>query len=160
MASKTRLVDYFLERYNQQYNGQAGPLSPQLLRRLQGYSWPGNIRELENLIKRYVILGSEEDIASEILPKERDHSNPNFVPELPVDGSVSLKEVTRQVVREVEGKLIRRVLEATHWNRKKAASRLGISYRALLYKIRNAGIPSKRVRAQVKTEAQALVPEV
>ena len=140
-----RLVDYFLERYNQQYNGQAGPLSPQLLRRLQGYSWPGNIRELENLVRRYVILGTEEAISSELQGTTQDP----FTADVPLDEPISLKELTRQAVRELERKIILRVLQANHWNRKKSAKMLNISYRALLYKIRQAGFPAKMSGKQI-----------
>lgn len=148
-----RLVDYFLERYNQQYNGQAGPLSPQLVRRLQGYSWPGNIRELENLIKRYVVLGTEEAISSEL---QRATQDP-FTADVSLDEPIWLKKLTRQAARELERKLILRVLQATHWNRKKAAKMLNISYRALLYKIRQAGFPPKNARRKV---GEAVASEV
>ena len=62
-----------------------------------------------------------------------------------LDGQISLKTLTRQVVRELERKVILKVLQNHHWNRKQAARSLGISYRALLYKIRDAGLPSNRV---------------
>ncbi len=134
------LVDYFLAFYNEKYNGQAKPISAQFLEVLRKYEWPGNIRELENLVKRYVILGSEETISGDLLSRDRTH----FDPEIAVDGSISLKEVTRQAVRELERKIILKVLQANHWNRKQAARTLKISYRALLYKIKEAGLPSKR----------------
>src|SRR5205807_3626238 len=71
------LVNYFIDFYNLAYNRSAGPVPLELLERLKGYSWPGNIRELENLIKRYVILGSAEVIANEIYSSDRaDH--PDF----------------------------------------------------------------------------------
>ncbi len=111
------LCAYFLEYYNRKFNCRARPLSGEVLAVLQKYHWPGNIRELENLIKRYVILG---------------------------DGPISLKKMTRQCVRELERKVILKVLQQHHWNRKQAARTLGISYRALLYKIRDAGLPSNR----------------
>ena len=93
---------------------------------LQKYHWPGNIRELENLIKRYVILGNEEVISSDLAPREQDFFNT----EIPVDGPISLKKLTRQAVRELERKVILKVLQNHHWNRKQAARALSISYRA------------------------------
>jgi len=107
---------------------------------LQKYHWPGNIRELENLVKRYVILGNEEVITNDLVAREPDFFNP----EISFDGPISLKKLTRQAVRELERKVILKVLQQHHWNRKQAARTLSISYRALLYKIRDAGLPSNR----------------
>jgi two-component system response regulator AtoC len=134
------LVDYFLAYYNRKYNSRAIPISDELMARLRKYHWPGNVRELENLIKRYVILGDEEVIASDLSPRETDFFNA----EIPIDGQISLKKLTRQAVRELERKVILKVLQAHHWNRKQSARALSISYRALLYKIRDAGLPSNR----------------
>jgi len=119
---------------------QARPLSPAALHLLSKHGWPGNIRELENLIERYVILGSEDAISSELLNWGHAHATP----EIPVDGQIHLKKVTRQAVHDLERKIILSVLEANRWNRKRTASALKISYRALLYKIRRAGLPRKR----------------
>jgi len=134
------LVDYFLEYYNRKYNCRARTLSADLVLALQKYHWPGNIRELENLIKRYVILGNEEVISSDLVTREQEYFNP----EINVDGPISLKKLTRQATRELERKIILKVLQAHHWNRKQAARALNISYRALLYKIRDAGLPPNR----------------
>jgi two-component system response regulator AtoC len=134
------LVDYFLAYYNRKYNSRAMPISDELMASLRKYHWPGNVRELENLIKRYVILGDEEVISSDLAPRETDFFNA----EIPIDGQISLKKLTRQAVRELERKVILKVLQAHHWNRKQSARALSISYRALLYKIRDAGLPSNR----------------
>jgi two-component system response regulator AtoC len=134
------LACFFLEYYNRKYNCRARALSPELFSVLQKYHWPGNIRELENLIKRYVILGNEDVISSDLVTREQEYFNP----EIPIDGQISLKKITRQAVRELERKIILKVLQAHHWNRKQAARALSISYRALLYKIRDAGLPSNR----------------
>ncbi|MGZ4832283.1 MAG: sigma-54 interaction domain-containing protein [Terriglobales bacterium] len=138
------LVQYFLDLYNEKYNSRARPLSSQLLAELQRYHWPGNIRELENLIRRYAILGTEEAITSEMLPRRQEI----FDDDIPLDGPISLKKVTRQAVLDLERKIILKVLQANHWNRKRTARALSISYRALLYKIRDVGLPAVRGRGR------------
>jgi transcriptional regulator with PAS, ATPase and Fis domain len=153
-ADIPELVDYFLEYLNRKYNCRAKPLSAEMMTVLRKYHWPGNIRELENLIKRYVILGSEDVITSDLAPPSTDFFNT----EIPVDGQISLKKLTRQAVRELERKVILKVLQNHHWNRKQAARALSISYRALLYKIRDAGLPpnrSARKRPEMLSEGVA-----
>ncbi len=130
------LVDYFINRNNEKYGCRAQPLSPALLLDMQCYEWPGNIRELENLIRRYVILNDEKTIRIEISTQTEGSA----VPELPAGGKISLKKLTQAVVRELERKVILKVLEANNWNRKQAAQALSISYRSLQYKIQAAGI--------------------
>jgi len=134
------LVRYFLDYYNRKYNCKTRPISAELMTTLRKYHWPGNIRELENLIKRYVILGNEDVIANDLVARQPEYFNP----EINLDGPISLKKLTRQATRELERKVILKVLQANHWNRKKAARALSISYRALLYKIRDAGLPANR----------------
>src|SRR5271166_6043809 len=135
------LVHYFLEYYNRKYNCGARAFSNDLVAVLQKYHWPGNIRELENLMKRYVILGSEDVISNDLMTRNEQQY---FNPDVNLDGPISLKQVTRQATRELERKIILKVLQAHHWNRKQAARALSISYRALLYKIRDAGLPPNR----------------
>ena len=147
------LSTYFLDYYNHKYNCRARALSPELVGALQKYHWPGNIRELENLIKRYVILGSEDVITADLLERNQQEF---YNPEINLDGPISLKKLTRQATRELERKIILKVLQANHWNRKRAARALCISYRALLYKIREAGLPPNRTsRRQASQEAAA-----
>jgi two-component system, NtrC family, response regulator AtoC len=151
------LVDYFLEYYNRKYNCRARSLSNEMTATLKKYHWPGNVRELENLIKRYVILGNEEVIASDLQPRSNDFFNAD----ISLDGDLSLKVLTRQAVRELERKIILKVLQHHHWNRKQAAKALHISYRALLYKIRDAGLPSNRmVRREQETPKEPPKQEV
>ncbi len=135
-----QLVSYFLEYYNRKFNARALPPSADLMNAMKKYHWPGNVRELENLMKRYVILGAEESISGDLHPREQDF----FSADISVDGPISLKKITRQAVRDLERKIILKVLQHHHWNRKSAARALNISYRALLYKIRDAGLPSNR----------------
>jgi two-component system response regulator AtoC len=136
------LVGYFLNSYNEKYNSKAPPFSRQVMQLMQSYMWPGNIRELENLVKRYVILGTEETIAASLV----QHNPMTPIPEVREDGDISLKRVTKQAVREVERQVILKVLQAQNWNRKRTARSLGISYRALLYKIRDAGLSERKPR--------------
>src|SRR3989442_2049252 len=147
------LVHYFLEYYNRKYNCRARALSGEVMGLLQKYHWPGNIRELENLVKRYVILGNEEAISSDLVTREQEMVNPD----INLDGPISLKKLTRQAVRELERKVILKVLQANHWNRKQSARALSISYRALLYKIRDAGLPSNRTRRRQAEMANTIV---
>lgn len=136
------LVSHFLKFYSQSFNLHASPMSSHVTQLLIRYDWPGNIRELENIIKRYVILGSEEAITGDLTSQSPMTLSPKML-----DGdSVSLKDITRQAVQELERKIILQVLQANHWNRKQAARKLKISYRALLYKIRQAGLPSRSTR--------------
>ena len=152
-ADVAALAAYFLDYYNAKYNQRAKPLSRELVSVLTRYHWPGNIRELENLVKRYVILGSEDVVVADLKPATPDF----FHAEINLDGPISLKKLTRQAVHELERKVILKVLQANHWNRKKSARALSISYRALLYKIREAGLPSNRVVRPTAT-ASAAVP--
>src|SRR5713226_1324523 len=92
-----QLVSYFLEYYNRKFNARALPLSNEVMGVLQKYHWPGNIRELENLMKRYVILGTEESISGDLRPHEPDF----FSADISVEGPISLKKITRQAVREL-----------------------------------------------------------
>lgn len=137
------LVEYFIELYNDKYNMRARPLSAELVQKLQAYNWPGNIRELENVIRRYIIFGTESVFAE--LPQRRQ----TFVspaggilipPEVSEGAVVSLKKVTKQLVLELEKQIILKSLQAHDWNRRRTAQALKISYRALLYKIRDAGL--------------------
>ncbi len=136
------LINHFLKFYSHSFNLQAPPMSSHVTQLLIRYDWPGNIRELENIIKRYVILGSEEAITGDLTSQ----SPMTLSPKMLNGDSVSLKDITRQAVQELERKIILQVLQANHWNRKQAARKLKISYRALLYKIRQAGLPSRSNR--------------
>jgi len=140
-ADIPELVGYFLDHFNMAYNRKAPPISSSLMKLLRSYHWPGNIRQLENLMKRYVILGTEGCIASDLAEPVGE------VPEveIPEEGPVLLKKLTREAVRRLERRVILKVLQAHNWNRRRTAEVLEISYRALLYKIRDAGLSAGRV---------------
>ncbi|MHB8524805.1 MAG: sigma-54 interaction domain-containing protein [Candidatus Acidiferrales bacterium] len=136
------LVEYFLDRYTRMFRRAASHPSSRLMKILREHHWPGNIRELENLVKRYVILGSEDAICKALQMEEASDDSEVRIP----DGPVSLKQLTRQAVKQVEKRVILGALEANHWNRRVVSRALGISYAALLYKMREAGVPPRQSR--------------
>jgi two-component system response regulator AtoC len=105
---------------------------------LQNLDWPGNIRELSNAIARYVLIGPEAMI---VQPPLQKHPAPIRGDSAQV-GAVPLKRVAKEAIREMERKVILETLRANQWNRRKTALALKISYRALIYKIRDAGLIS------------------
>jgi two-component system, NtrC family, response regulator AtoC len=107
------------------------------------YSWPGNLRELSNFIKRYLILGDEKLAIAELNPRSDGNGGqrPEGGTKPGADGSAGgLKSLSRSAKDEAEAAAITQALEQTNWNRKQAAALLKISYKALLYKIRQYGI--------------------
>lgn len=134
-------VEYFFDLYKNKYRKSIPFLSTKAISVLKDYHWPGNIRELENVIKRIVLLGEEDtilqDLVSNRLRKEGNlrHLNPSSPEELEGTESLCLKEVGKRAAETAEKKMIEDILQETHWNRKQAAKLLGVSYRALLYKI-------------------------
>src|ERR1700684_2002468 len=136
------LVEYLREQFNRRFKREAGPVSKDVLQILHQRDWPGNIRELENCMARYVILGSEEAFHSDRHQQEKKPLS--FAFELNEEGNIPLKRIAQQVTRRMEHDVILKVLQPNHWNRRKAAEILKISYRALLYKVRQAGLPAKR----------------
>ena len=141
------LAEYLRGVYNRRFQRDAEALSTETLHLLQQREWPGNVRELENCMARYVVLGSEESFYT-----ERTESAPvRFAYEPTPDGNIPLKRIAQEATRRMERDLILKVLQANHWNRRKAAEVLKISYRALLYKVRQAGLPAKRPRHKLES---------
>jgi len=136
------LVDYFIETFNAEFNCRAKPLSDGLMNALHAYHWPGNLRQLENVMKRYVILGTEHAICSEIDQKRAVGQRFTSIPDIPPGGSISLKKVTREMVRDFELQVITKMLEAHSWNGVRTARALNISYRAFLYKMKELRLSS------------------
>jgi len=134
------LAEYLRQQFNQRFGRTAPPPSREALQLLQEREWPGNVRELENCLARYVVLGTEEVFSSEGTPRPRS----TMVVPTTEQGNIPLKRIARQATRDMERDLIIKVLQANHWNRRRAAEALKISYRTLLYKARQAGIPAKR----------------
>jgi len=150
------LVDHLLNRYAAKYSRSAPPLSKHAMKLLQRHTWPGNIRELENVMKRYVVVGTEDVIAKSL---ESNPDDGEFNPEIPADGVIRLKDVTRQAVKQIERKIILKTLEIHRWNRQSTARALGISYAALLYKMREAGVPARESRRKPKAADAPRIPK-
>ena len=129
------LVGYFLDRIAQDGGKPLKQLSPEALRAMMVYPWPGNVRELEHAIERAVIQSEEETITARDLPAEILAPGDELTVTL-ADSAVSYKETMARVVRDVEVRLIRRALEQSVNNRTEAARILGISRRALVYKLK------------------------
>ena len=151
-------LDFFLRKYSEFYAKQPPQFTEYAIARMSEYNWPGNIRELENLVKRYVIVGNEAQIIRELsthkpimsslggvaAPAEKAADRPPspVVPAVPgkADGaagdSPSLLEIGRRAAMQAEREAIERVLAQTRWNRRQAAKILKVSYKALLNKLK------------------------
>jgi two-component system, NtrC family, response regulator AtoC len=127
------LMEYFLQKYGRDFDRAMPALSGETNRLFQDYSWPGNVRELESAARAIVALGDETVAMGglrAILMR----------PDAGGNGSrVSLKQAARTASREAEKEIILRVLTRTRWNRRRAAEELQISYKALLYKLKQMG---------------------
>jgi two-component system, NtrC family, response regulator AtoC len=133
------LAEHFLARCQQQFNTQAEPLSMETLYYMQCLDWPGNIRELSNAIARHVVIGPEASILEDARPV-----SPVVPPVSAQNGTVPLKSLCKEAIRASERNIILAALRANRWNRRKAAQALKISYRLLIYKIRDAGLITKQ----------------
>lgn len=138
------LIKQFMAVWAESYARPPLPVSQQMLNACSEYSWPGNIRELENFVKRYLILGDEALVLSDLqsnggggLPVQA--ASPSLAAGPPAD----LKSLVRGLKGEAEAEAISQALAQTNWSRKKAAQLLNISYKALLYKIRQYGIDQR-----------------
>jgi two-component system, NtrC family, response regulator AtoC len=143
-----RLANYFWRIYSERFGSRPAKPSAELIDRLQNHDWPGNIRELESVMKRYVLLGIEG--AKDVGPAVEDRRPVVSMRTHPQ--SVSLKQVTREAAQALERRIILKTLQETRWNRRQAARVLNISYRALLYKIKAAGFASDRIPADVEMQ--------
>ena len=138
VADMPALIDHFIEHYSRIFHQTPELLSKSAVRLMQNYHWPGNIRQLENLIRSYVLIGSEEALVAELLPEEK---NGGITTDIDLTEPISLKDITRQATHDLERQIILKVLQANGWNRQKTAKWLQISYRSLLYKLSEAGMP-------------------
>lgn len=144
------LIDHFAEQFSEKVERPLFDFNDGARQFLFNYSWPGNVRELKNTVERLMILGDWRTVKEELLARETRHIDGHELttqpsPTPPIEYEVpaepkrrfpSLKEVKKKAVQEAEGRLISEVLKETDWNRKRAAKLLQISYKALLYKIK------------------------
>src|SRR5579863_3411613 len=137
------LLKHFMSRQAERYARPPLPLSPEMLQACMNHQWPGNLRELSNFIKRYLVLGDEQLAINELRPKG-DGSGAQFDSATKNSSDAGngggLKSLARSAKDEAEAEAIAKALDETNWNRKQAAVLLKISYKALLYKIRQYGI--------------------
>jgi two-component system, NtrC family, response regulator AtoC len=179
------LIEHFRRKYGSKYRGGVMLFSEEVTRRLQDYDYPGNVRELENLVRRLVVLRDERFVLDELAaaisrrpaqqvplatgsaggslpPANQGHAWPPQGPAAPPAAqpsgppapvvpmgaeTVSLKEIARGAALRAEREAISAMLSRTNWNKRKAAARLQISYKALLYKIKDCGLTDPRITA-------------
>jgi two-component system, NtrC family, response regulator AtoC len=140
------LVEFFLKKYTSLFERPEPKVSDSTMTLLVRNSWPGNIRELENVVRKIVALGDEHLATHDLSAGNgRASSSAAVPPKVPENGSThipsgSLKEAARAASRQAERAMILNQLERTHWNRKRAARELQISYKALLYKLKQLGL--------------------
>ena len=142
------LCAHFLEKYRERYQSSVQQFPRDLMETFLRYDWPGNVRQLENIVKRYLIL-PDTDIVSELKVSGTEEA-------VPINqGNVSLKEVAGHAAEVAEKEVVLRVLEETGWNRKESARRLRISYKALRNKLKKWQLvrekPGDVVRTLVKS---------
>jgi two-component system response regulator AtoC len=151
------LFRHFLNKYSEKFKKEAPNPSQHLMEAAIRYAWPGNLRELENFVKRYVILEDDEGSFRELveMAAARQRISPREEP-APVREQ-GLKALVRGLKDEAEMEAIADALEKTHWCRKDAAKMLGISYKALLYKIRQFNLDAGR-GSRSQAASRPLVP--
>jgi two-component system response regulator AtoC len=158
------LIEHYIEEYTRMFSDKKIELPSQsTIAKMSSYQWPGNVRELQNVLKRIMILGGGEETIDDLLnnTSARQQLGSEFQtasaePSIPVDiwgpngdkapnlSSLSLKKIRKKALDRVEREVISYVLEKTGWNRSKAAKILNISYKALLYKIKDLEINSPK----------------
>jgi two-component system, NtrC family, response regulator AtoC len=142
------LIAYFLEKYGRKYGRTVPPFSNSLFLRLQEFRWMGNIRQLENLMHRYVVFGSEHAISASLEGTDADY----LPAQTPLHGALGLKKTIEQAVKPLERRIILEALEANGWHRGLTARQLRISYGALLYKMKETGLPMKRRKTRLRVQ--------
>ncbi len=148
------LAEYFLNQFERKFEKKAEPLTKGMMRYLQNLDWPGNIRELSNGIARHVLIGAEASITQEPIFRQPSATSANQF----AAGTIPLKQIAREAIREREKSYILEALQANQWNRRRTAKALKISYRALIYKIRNVGLLARGVENLVSSRENAVGP--
>lgn len=127
-------AEYFMRKGAKRYGRDPLPFSANLINALTEHAWPGNLREMENVVNRYLVLGDEKAILDELSPSASHQGGSPTTQEAP--NGAGLKAMVRNLKGDAESLAIAQVLEGVGWNRKAAANDLQISYKALLYKIK------------------------
>jgi transcriptional regulator with PAS, ATPase and Fis domain len=133
---------FFMQKSASRYGRDPLPISSTLMTALIQYPWPGNLRELENVISRFLVIGDEYAIVSELSARQPT------VPTAAIgdtSNALGLKQLVRSLKGDAEAAAIASALEETKWNRKAAASKMKISYKALLYKIKEYELTEKKM---------------
>jgi DNA-binding NtrC family response regulator len=145
------MIRHFMRKLSAKYMRQPLTMSEQLLQACMEHDWPGNLRELENSVKRFLVLGDEKYILAELRNAHGKRATSSPASLDPVGG---LKKLARSAMYEAETEAMGEVLDRNNWNRKRAASELKISYKALLYKIRQYGLaPAQEFELRAKATA-------
>jgi len=131
------LLRYYMNKMAAQFGKNALPISDKLTQECLRYQWPGNLRELNNFVKRYLVLEDENMLVDELQNKAKEGTTDN---DATSSGRGGLKALVRNLKDDAEAKEIQRALDDSNWNRKVAAAELNISYKALLYKIKQHGL--------------------
>ncbi len=133
------MMEHFLAKHAAELGREVPVVNAQEMEFLGTYDWPGNIRELENLARKIAVLGDSRKAIDELREKPKVETGFPGEPR-----SSSLKVAARAASRQAERDLISQALERTRWNRKRAARDLQISYKSLLYKIKQTGLDGKQ----------------
>jgi two-component system response regulator AtoC len=141
------LAEFFREHHERQFGKPAVPFPSGMLDYLQNLDWPGNVRELSNGIARFVLIGIEAAIKPDHLQKRNANAT--------AAGAVPLKNLAKSAIKDLERNVILEALRAHQWNRRRTAQSLKISYRSLIYKIRDAGLVSRKTAAPSESRPPA-----
>jgi len=149
------LLKHFMAHMSERFARPPLPISTELLQACQDYPWPGNLRELNNFVKRYLVLGDEKLAIAELQPKNDGGAGFDGMAAQGAAASAGggLKSLARSAKDEAEAEAINKALDQTNWNRKQAAALLKISYKALLYKIRQYGIAQQKSHHSLSARA-------
>lgn len=153
------LSQFFFDLYRERYGKEVSPISSGTINMFKEYHWPGNIRELENTVKRIILFSDEEKALQDLFHKgEEDDMKPDaiadFYSNTPLGAKdFCLKELGKKAAETAEKEVIQNVLQETHWNRKEAAKVLRVSYKALLYKIEKYHLNERKGFRRLEEEA-------
>jgi DNA-binding NtrC family response regulator len=152
------LFRHYMKRLAYAYKLPPRALTDGLLRACMQHAWPGNLRELHNFVKRYLVLGDDVAMTAELFA-QNGSADRIALARMQGANSSDLKKMVREIKGEAEAEAIAQALEQTNWNRKQAASLLNISYKALMYKSRQYGILRPKASPRKLVALSAATPE-